>query len=135
MCVCVCPKSLQSCLTLCDPMDCSQPDSSVHGILQARILEWVATPSSRGIFPNRGSNLHLLHLLHWQAGSLPSAPPGKPGEHYGGSLKKKTRTELPYDLAFPLLGINLVKSLTGKDNTHPNVHGSTTYNSQDTATT
>ena len=36
----------QSCLTLCDPMNCSLPDSSVHGILQARILEWVAMPSS-----------------------------------------------------------------------------------------
>ena len=36
----------QSCLTLCDPMDCSPPGSSVHGILQARILEWVAMPSS-----------------------------------------------------------------------------------------
>jgi len=35
-------KSLQSCPTLCDPMDCSLPDSFVHGILQARILEWVA---------------------------------------------------------------------------------------------
>jgi len=38
----------QSCLTLCDPMDCSPPGSSVHGILQARILEWVAMPSSTG---------------------------------------------------------------------------------------
>ena len=38
----------QSCLTPCDPMDCSLPGSSVHGILQARILEWVAMPSSRG---------------------------------------------------------------------------------------
>ena len=38
----------QSCLTLCDPMDCSPPGSSAHGILQARILEWVAMPSSRG---------------------------------------------------------------------------------------
>ena len=37
---------LQSCLTLCDPMDFSPPGSSVHGILQGRILEWVATPSS-----------------------------------------------------------------------------------------
>ena len=36
------------CLTLCDPMDCSLPGSSVHGILQARTLEWVALPSSRG---------------------------------------------------------------------------------------
>ena len=38
----------QSCLTLCNPMHCSPPGSSVHGILQARILEWVAMPSSRG---------------------------------------------------------------------------------------
>ena len=40
--------SFQLCPALYDPMDCSPPDSSVHGILQARILEWVATPSSRG---------------------------------------------------------------------------------------
>ena len=38
----------QSCLILCDPMDCRPPGSSAHGILQARILEWVAMPSSRG---------------------------------------------------------------------------------------
>ena len=37
----------QSCLTLCDPLDCSPPGSSVHGILQARILEWIAMPFSR----------------------------------------------------------------------------------------
>ena len=43
----------QSCPTLCDPMDCSPPGSSVRGILQARILEWVATPSSRGSSPPR----------------------------------------------------------------------------------
>ena len=43
----------QLCLTLCDPMDCSLPDSSVPGILQARILEWVAIPFSRGS-PNPG---------------------------------------------------------------------------------
>ena len=41
-------KSLQSFLTLCDPMDWSLPGSSVHWILQARVLEWVAMPSSRG---------------------------------------------------------------------------------------
>ena len=41
-------KVTQSCLTLCDPMDCSPPGSSVHGILQARILEWVAMPYSTG---------------------------------------------------------------------------------------
>ena len=45
---CVCAKSLQSCPTLCDPMDCSPPGSSVSGILQAGIPEWVAMPSSKG---------------------------------------------------------------------------------------
>ena len=44
---CACAKLLQSCLTLCNPMDRSPPGSSVHGILQARILEWVAMPFSR----------------------------------------------------------------------------------------
>ena len=48
VCVCMYAKSLQSCLTLCHPIDYSLPDSSVHGILPARILEWVAIPSSRG---------------------------------------------------------------------------------------
>ena len=43
-------KSFQSCPTFCNPVDCSPPGSSVHGILQARILEWVAISSSRGSF-------------------------------------------------------------------------------------
>ena len=62
-------KSIQLCLTLCDPMDCSPSGSSVHGILQARILEWVAMPSYRGL-PNPGIKPASL-LLHLQVGSLP----------------------------------------------------------------
>ena len=53
--------------TLCDLTDCSPPGSSVHRILQARILEGVAVPFSREIFPIQGSNLGLLHcgqVLH-----------------------------------------------------------------------
>ena len=46
--VCVRAKSIQSCLTLCDPIDYNLPGSSVHGISQAKILEWVAMPCSRG---------------------------------------------------------------------------------------
>ena len=46
--MCMHAKSLQLCPTLCDPVDCSQPGSSVHGILQVRVLERVATPSSWG---------------------------------------------------------------------------------------
>ena len=64
VCVCVCARACskaQSCLTLCDHVDCSPPGSSVRGILQAKVLEWAAISSSRG------SSLHLLHLL---AGSL-----------------------------------------------------------------
>ena len=68
-------KSLQSSPTLYNPVDCSLPVSSVHGILQVRmdchaLLE--------GIFLTKGFNLHLLSLLLWQACSLPLAPPGKP---------------------------------------------------------
>ena len=47
----------QSCLILCDPMDCSPPGSSVHGILQARVLEWVAVSYSRGSSQPRGQTL------------------------------------------------------------------------------
>ena len=51
----------QLCPTLCDPVDYSPPGSSVHGILQARIPEWVAIPFSRGIFRTQGSNPGLWH--------------------------------------------------------------------------
>ena len=52
---------IQACLTLCDPMDCSPPGSSVHGILQTRILEWGAVPFSRGSSWPRDWNWGLLH--------------------------------------------------------------------------
>ena len=49
----------QSCLSLCDPKDCSLPGSCIHGILHVRILEWVAMPVFR--FSTQGSNPSLLH--------------------------------------------------------------------------
>ena len=64
LCVCVCVKVAQLCPALCDPMDCSLSGSSVHGILQARILEKA--------LPNPGIELRSLVLL---ADSLPSEPP------------------------------------------------------------
>ena len=67
VCVRVCA---QSCPTLCNPMDYSSPGSSVHGILQARIVEWVATSSCRDL-PHPGNKLTSQCLLHWQADSLP----------------------------------------------------------------
>ena len=68
-------KALQSCLTLCDTMNgCSLPNSSVHGILQARILEWVAMPPCRGSWMNSVLILHptTCMILHWQ-----TPPPGR----------------------------------------------------------
>ena len=64
-------KSLQLCPSLYDTMDCSSPGSSVHGILQARILEWVAIPLSRGSSRPRDSTC-ALRLLHWQMGATNS---------------------------------------------------------------
>ena len=63
----------KSCLTLGDPMDCSLPGSSVHGIFQARILEWIAIPFSRDL-PNPGIEPTSLAL---QAESLPLSQQGK----------------------------------------------------------
>ena len=73
MCCAVLCSVAQSCPTLCDPMDCSPPVSSVHKILQARILEWVAMPSSRGIFPPRD----WTQVSCIVGNSLPSESPGK----------------------------------------------------------
>ena len=68
-------KVTQFCLTLCDPMD-----SIVHGTLQARILEWVAVPPSRGSFQPRDRT----QVSHIAEDSLPAEPPGK---HYSKSLQ------------------------------------------------
>ena len=64
----------QSWPTLCSPIDSTLPDSSVHGILQARILDWVAILFPRDL-PDPGVE---PRAPTWQADSLPSEPPGKP---------------------------------------------------------
>ena len=84
--------SLQLCLTLCDPVDCSPPCSSVHGILQARILEWVGMPSSRGSSPSTDQTRVSFCLVHQQAGSLPIAPHRKPWVNI--QCTKSYRTEV-----------------------------------------
>ena len=65
-----------------NPVDCSPPSSSVHGIFQARILEWVVISFSRGIFQTQGSNLCLLHcrqiLIDHGNSSLTILEAGKP---------------------------------------------------------
>ena len=81
----MCDACLLSQVWYCDAMDCNPLSSSMHGIFQARILEWVTISSSRGnsqcrnqIQASQGLNQSLWHLLHWQADSLPLGPPGKP---------------------------------------------------------
>ena len=93
--------------TLCNPVDCSPPGFSVHGILQARlpeqgnamdssppgfsvhgilqtrIPEWVVVPSFRGSSPPRDRTQVSYIYLHWQMGSLPLVPPGKPRQNMG----------------------------------------------------
>ena len=68
-CCCYCLVT-RSCPTHFNPMNCSPPGFSVHGISQARILEWVAMPSSRGSSQPRIESASL----HWQVDSLPLRP-------------------------------------------------------------
>ena len=75
---CVCAKALQLCPTLCNPMACSPPGSSVHGDSPGKNTGVGCHALPQGIFRTQGSNPGLLHLLHWQVGSLPPALPGKP---------------------------------------------------------
>ena len=74
ICCCLVTKS---CLTLCDPMDCSPPGCSILGILQARILEWVAISSSREL-PDPGIRLTSPASLALAGGFFTTESPGKP---------------------------------------------------------
>ena len=75
--MCMRAKSLQSYPTLCDPRDCSPPGSSLHGILQARTLEWVAMPSSRGSSWLRNQTC-VSRLSCTAPGFFTPEPQGKP---------------------------------------------------------
>ena len=89
VCVCVCVCESQSCPTLCDPMDCSPPGSSVHGILQVRILEWVAILFSRGSSQPRDrtqiSYIAVRFLIVWATSleELPNKSPSAKASEYG----------------------------------------------------
>ena len=76
-------KSFQSCPTLCDPMDCSPPGSSVHGISQARILEWVVISFSKGSSQPRDQTCISCLACRF----FTTEPPGKP---LNGLLVSKT---------------------------------------------
>ena len=122
---CMCAKSLHLGLTLCDPMECGPPGSSVSGILQARILEWVAVPSSRGSSwardPTCISNVSFTgrripyHCTTWETNLskewawLPLRP--SPCERrWPGIIEHQPQGHLLYLL---VVGISHVRSLPG----------------------
>ena len=85
-------KSLQSCLTLCDPVDSSLPGSSVHGILQARILEWIAFSSPGDLL---GPGIKPVSFM----------PPALAGEFF--------TTSTTWEAQFTLCEYRLVRGTTG----------------------
>ena len=87
-------KGVQLCLTLCDPMD-----HTAHGILQAKILEWVAFPFSKGSSQPRDRT----QVSHIAADSLPAEPPGKPRNTGVGSLSLLQGIFLTQELNWGLL--------------------------------
>ena len=89
---CMPAQSLQSCPTLCDPMDYILPGSSVHGILRARILGWVAMPSSR-VLPNPEIEPASPVSPALQAESLPLSHHGSPMSHEGNA--NQNHSEMP----------------------------------------
>ena len=75
VCVCVCVHVLSGCLTLCDPIDCRPPGSSVYGIFQTRILNWVAISWD---LPNPGIERASLTSSALAGIVFTTVPPGKP---------------------------------------------------------
>ena len=108
----MCVKLLQSCLTLCDPMDYSLPGSSVHGDSPSKNTGLGRRTFLQGIFPTQGSNLCLLCLLHWQAGSLPLVPPRKQAVLFKiRSLKNIFLNNQPVTLAVNIMFVEVETKL------------------------
>ena len=150
-----------SCVRLCEPVDCSLTGSSVHEILQARIMEEV-----QGIFQIQRLNPHLLQFPHWQVDSLPLAPlklfpnqhykekhnhplwhlkfwqkgkvffpshTGTPGLLFPGVTFLHTPSNTPF-YPSPLVTLNRESDLVHKkqgSDMYSNVHCNTIYNTQD----
>ena len=87
-------QALQLCSTLCNTMDCSPPGSSVHGSFQARILEWVAMPSSRG--SSRPKDGICVSCISCTAGEFFTTEPlGKPDLYIYTYIKAKGKWQRP----------------------------------------
>ena len=87
------------CPSLWDPMDYSPPGSSVHGILQARLLEWAAVPSSRDL-PDPGIKPESLTSPASGGGSLPLESPGKHVHVQLGQITNETPRDKNFQLPF-----------------------------------
>ena len=98
---CMHAKSLRSCPTLCSPMDCSLPDSSVHGNSPDKNIAVSCHAFLQGNFPAQEWNPHLLCLLHWQVGSLPLALPGSPFDYVYHSKLWTILKEMEYQNTLP----------------------------------
>ena len=96
-------KSLQSCLTLCDPMDCCLPGFSIHGILQAKTLEWVAISfSNAGKWKVKVKSLSSVWLLAtpWTAGYQATPSMGFSGQQYWSGMPLTSPMETVTDFIF-----------------------------------
>ena len=102
-----CVLSCFTCVWLCVTLwTCSLPGSSVYGILQSRILEWVAMPFSRGSSQPRDWTW-VSRLLHWQVGSLLLAPPGKPRVMVASQNEfRSARSSVIFWNCFRRIGVN-----------------------------
>ena len=89
-------KLLQLCPAVCDPVDCSLPGSSVHGVSPGKSIGVGCHGLLQGIFPTQGSNPCLLCLLHQQADSLPLVPPGKSLGHIRGPILACDMSDFPF---------------------------------------
>ena len=106
---CVRAKSLQSCPTLCSPLNCSLPGSSVHEIdFLGKNTGVSCCALLQDIFQNEGLNLCLLCLLYWQAGSLPLVPPGKPFLVYQFSPSVMSDSLPPHGLQHASFPVHLI---------------------------
>ena len=143
--ICVCSFT-QSCLTLCDAVDCSPTGSSVHGLLQARILERVAISSPACVYTHCiiHAHMYVFHFAHclslnigpfwtllycwWECELV------QPLWKRVRRFLKKLKMQLPYDSAIPHPGIypDKIKNINSKRYTHSDSHSSVIYNSQDT---
>ena len=111
MCACMRAKSLQSCSTLWDAMDCSPPGYSVHGILQARILEWVAISSSRGSTWPRDLRTPESYVSCTGRRCLPLVPAGKPNTLYRMWQIFRNTQPAKFKIKKDLFELNILKTV------------------------